>query len=298
MRICVAIVGVPSEHRGRDWKRSFPNIRDNLLTGWPEDVTIDTFVIGCPIYDLDEFKEAYNPIKVVLDCGLIHGKYEIAVKLMNELDYDVYLIVRPDTNFLSHVSTWNIDFSKFNFVHKEYPEQLWLNPDIEDGKPFQIHSDNFFVVPGKYTQQFYDATFEMSGPIGLAFKKNSHSIEDINYKCMYEVGPMNHAYYPFIRKYFGEENIHCIDDRYLISCTFGNEKYYVLDRLDNEYDIQNGKYHVQNFYHKVEVAKTVPHGKLLLNRFPELNPANNDSVADCECAPCKVAKLRNTQGVV
>lgn len=290
MKIIVAIIGVPSLYRNRDWKRSKPNIDKYLLTGWGNNVKIQTIAVVGPLNNEKEFINSYRPIQFSLSGGLIQEKYEIAAKMMLDIDADLFIITRPDINFLTHVSTWNIDFNKFNFLHKEYPGFTFINEKYSYSNEFQIHSDNFFAFSGKYKQQFYDATMLLGSPEGLDFIKTSYdSIQ--RGECPATPGPQNHGYHPFIKKYIGQDNIHCIDDRLLISCTYGNEKYYMLDRDDNTHDIDISCYHIQYFFHRIPQAKDIPYAKKLFAEHPHFHPDNNNSIEPCSCYYCKESQI-------
>jgi hypothetical protein len=207
---------------------------------------------------------------------------------MLDLDADLFIIIRPDINFLTHVSTWNIDFNKFNFLHKEYPGYYFTNDKYDYGYDFQAHSDNFFAFSGKYKQQFFDATIMLGSLEGHDFTNTSYNTESKE-PYHFHSGPWNHGYFPFIRKYIGQDNIHCIDDRLLISCTYGNEKYYMLDRVDTVYDIESSQSHVQYFFHRVPQAKNTPYAQKLFLTFPHLHPDNN--TAYCNCNICQTLKF-------
>jgi hypothetical protein len=199
MKIGIVLTGLVSILRNRDWRRTKDNIKENLIDCWP---THETKIYLSTNEITPEILEFYKPGKwaeTIVNFQLQRRTLK-SIELIQEEDLDFIIFTRPDIVFLDKVSSFNIDFDKFNFLFREIHH-------FYDGRHFTC--DNFYALPFKYLDSFRQAILD---PENLPFEGHFHN-----------------QIYPGLKKLITDENIHFIQEEEGYSGPAQN-KFYLLDR--------------------------------------------------------------------
>jgi hypothetical protein len=155
MKIGVNLVGISQGIRDRNWKDSLDNIKNNVINCWDYEPKI--YLTTYQHESTFDLLKDYTPTKYLFlpfqnsDQRLTYKNS--LIELLNE-DIDLIISIRFDIQFTNALSSYKIDFDKFNFLFKE------------SGGWWQAHKftcDNLFIFPKKYLratidsiQEFYD----------------------------------------------------------------------------------------------------------------------------------------------
>ena len=156
-------------------------------------------------YNVEEFNDLYksefNPKSYTyisnnfFYCGCSwtaqkeHYKNLIANIKDQNIDYDFYLITRPDLKFFQKFSDMNIDTKKFNIIHQH---------------PSGNCDDNFWFFPGEMFETFLKSIDELILNGQITHEIN-HSLQkngvDINYMTPYDYNsqPLGHKIFDICR---------------------------------------------------------------------------------------------------
>lgn len=188
MNIAVLLSGI-SLNNEKDYKYCTENIKENLINTFTDAEKVDTFLITYDSEELEKVIDFYNPKNhsvINYEGSSQVSTYIQGLNLIPDNEYDFIITTRFDIYFTNPVSTWNINFDKFNFVFKE------LSWDFE---AYNFVCDPIFLFNGKFLNVFIKSLTE------LQECKSKHQ-----YAFM-------HWSYHFVNKYIPND-IHFITDEY------------------------------------------------------------------------------------
>lgn len=179
MKIGIAFFGIlygykDREGVSRDYRHCWPNIRENIIDPLEKEGHLVSIYFST--YDFentiltDEFLESLKPTKVILCKYEGSDQYTTKSALFTAFEddhLDTILWTRTDIHFMKHISTWNIQYNKFNFLFRE--KDHWENG-------LQYTTDNMYIWPHHMTRIVKDAmleTIEYEKSIG---RKDTHAL--------------------------------------------------------------------------------------------------------------------------
>jgi hypothetical protein len=201
MKIALNLIGISSQLRNRDWNRTKLGIKEKAIDCWAEQGhEVKTYLVSNIVED--KMVDFYKPTKFQTTYAFYKEKYIIALEQLKDQDVDFIICTRFDIVFFNKLSTWNIDFNKFNFLFREINH-------FYDGRKWTC--DNFYAFPKCYLEEFKQS---ISDPNNDIFKGMLHDNVCLN-----------------LEKLIGENNIHFIQEEERYS---GYNNLYILDRFINK----------------------------------------------------------------
>jgi len=201
MKVAINLVGISSGARGRDWEKTKSSVSSQIINCWaPEPVS--TYVTTYHHDNIDDLLSYYKPTKYCIIPYVQDQRltYIQSLRLLEDQDIDFIVSTRFDIIFAEQISTYNIEFDKFNFLFKEGNEH-WEKDNFT--------CDNLFCFPKKFLQQFID------------------SIQEFYNKPYRECCSDLHPTYRYVVPKIGYENVHFLFDE----CELSNDnRFYKLDR--------------------------------------------------------------------
>jgi hypothetical protein len=207
LKIAISLVGISSGIKNRDWNRTKYDIKEKVIDCW-KDHEVITYVATNFLENnkIDpQLLKFYKPVKhTSASEGIgMQDRYEISLELLKDTEADFIICTRFDIIFFNEVSTFNIDYNKFNFLFREMNH-------FYDGRYYTC--DNFYAFPKKYLNNFLQA-------IKTSTKPNKGHLHD--------------KVYPGLKETIGEHSIHFIQEEDDYSGPPLN-KFYLLDRYNTE----------------------------------------------------------------
>ena len=201
MKIALNLIGISSQLRNRDWNRTKLGIKEKAIDCWAEQGhEVKTYLVSNIVED--KMVDFYKPTKFQTAYAFYKEKYIIALEQLKDQDIDFIICTRFDIVFFNKLSTWNIDFNKFNFLFREINH-------FYDGRKWTC--DNFYAFPKCYLEEFKQS---INNPNNDMFK-----------------GMLHDQIYLNLEKLIGENNIHFIQEEEGYS---GYNNLYILDRFLNK----------------------------------------------------------------
>ena len=202
LRVAINLCGISYGERGRDWRRDYENIKQNLIGSFDNpSIYLTTYYNETQ----DELLEKYRPTKysfIPYPNSDLRTTYRKSLEVILDEDVDLIVSTRFDILFRDSISTYNIDPDKFNFFFRE---RGWW-----DNHRYTADPQYFSVFPKKYILPLIEAVQDVYD--------NPHRLD-----C-----PDLHPTYSRLAPKIGEENIHFIHDVETLS---HDNEYVTLDRI-------------------------------------------------------------------
>ena len=197
MKIALALIGISSGIKNRDWNRTKLGIKEKTIDCWIEQGhEVKSYLFS---NDIDESMiDFYKPIKHEITGPLLINRYNVALEQLEDQDVDFIICTRFDIVFFEEVCNWNLDFNKFNFLFREINH-------FYDGREYVC--DNFFAFPKSMLKAFKQALNDPNNPKFT--------------------GMLHNQVYKGLANTVTENNIHFVQDEEDYS---GYNKLYLLDR--------------------------------------------------------------------
>jgi len=201
LKVGLNLCGVSYGVRGRDWRRDYDNIYNNIIAVTNPKIYITTYYNET----VDELKDKYKPSKhqfIGFENSDLRTTYIKSLELMIDEDIDLIISTRYDILFKDSIDTYNIDPNKFNFLFKE--KGWW------DNHRYTADPQYFCVFHKKFLKPLIESVYDVY--------KNPHRLD-----C-----PDLHPTYSRLEPLIGKDNINFIYDLEALS---HDNAYLSLDRI-------------------------------------------------------------------
>lgn len=182
MKIGISLVGISGDgsvaydrpntaspgFKGRDWSLQKECVMSQIINCW-EGHDVSVYLTTYEHADIQNMISFYNPKKVtVLDFhdSYMQRTYISALEQLVGEDLDFIITVRPDIFLFKKLSTYPVQFDKFNFFHKQdclWEDETEFAPDYETArKKWEVHiyptyclnNDALFMFPASMLNTF------------------------------------------------------------------------------------------------------------------------------------------------